>query len=308
MRRIAFLAVAAVVLLATGVALAVTNSVSYSVNISLTSTPSAAAPANLAYRWTQHIDTSPTGNQPNTTAAIKIFFAKGITLNAASFPHCDQNQIDGQATFPPACQSAVVGSGTGTAYAGSPGSPLANSVREDLTARVVNGSAFGDKVLLVISSVPGAPVAISNRVIPGTVVAASDPYGFAVRFDTPADLQNQLGLSITLADSQVTIDSAPVGNLSYLEITSCPGVLPIKVVTDFASSTYPSTSYPIATVTSEGTTPCPTSPIPSDGGTPPPPPPGSQRAASSSRPPTAPTGSGTAARSRCTSRSTRWPP
>jgi uncharacterized membrane protein YgcG len=263
MRRLVLLTLAAV-LLATGVAAAVTNTVDYSVKIAMTTTPSAAAHANLAYGWTYHLDTSAPGNQPNTALSFKVFFAKGIVRNPQAFSSCSQAQIDGHGTFPPQCESAVIGSGEATAYAGSPGQPLSNSVREDLNVRLVNGS--GGNLLAVLSSVPGAPVAFSNRVVPGTVVVSGDPYAFAVRFDIPPDLQQQLGLQITFTDWTSTIAVKPAGQTSYLEISECPDTLPVKVIVEFGipgSPGYPGypgyppgTSYPLATVTSEGTTPC----------------------------------------------------
>jgi hypothetical protein len=237
----------ALVLVMPGTAAAVTDTVTYSGTTALSGpsgSPSPALPAQFGFRWTLHVDTQPPGSQPDSAAATTIYFAKAISSNGQHVPSCSQAQIDGQASFPSPCHDAIVGYGTATMYAGSPGSPTTNSVREDLSALLVNGDK-GGRLLMVISSNAGAPVAINNRVIPGTVVAAADPYGFAVRFDVPQDLQNQLGLSLTLTDISVTMPGTArafaVGSTmrtgSFLEITDCAGQIPIRAVTDFTQST-----------------------------------------------------------------------
>jgi hypothetical protein len=93
----------------------------------------------------------------------------------------------------------------------------------------------------VLNSNPGAPVAITNRVVPGAVAKASGTFGFITKFAVPADLQNQLGLSIALTDFNVKISGTPrkvkikgkTQKVSYLQLTSCPGTLPAKAIANF---------------------------------------------------------------------------
>jgi hypothetical protein len=58
-----------------------------------------------------------------------------------------------------------------------------------------------------------------------------------VRFTIPADLQEQLGLSISLTDFNVIISntakSTKVGKVSYLQVTSCKSTLPVKAIAAF---------------------------------------------------------------------------
>jgi hypothetical protein len=237
---------AAAVLAVTAVAHAVTNTLSYSAKLGYKGKPTAKKPANLAYTGTLHIDTDPSGHQPDTAPVTSIWFAKAIKNNAKHFPSCTRSAIDGKARFPSKCNKAVVGSGTATALAGVPGSPSWQSVKEDLNVKAVNGPK-GKAIYLVLSSEPGAPVALANRVVPGAVVKSSGQFGFQVRFTIPEDLQSQLGLSISLTDFNVKIGNKArtvklkvkgkkklqKKKLSYLQLTSCKRQLPSKAVTEF---------------------------------------------------------------------------
>jgi hypothetical protein len=242
-RRIAL--IAAVALLATAAtAWAVTNTVSYSVTLKKASSAKASAkkPVNVGYNAVLHIDTDPSGSQPDIAPVTTIYFAKQIKQNAKLVPSCTQAEIDGKTTFPSKCNKAKVGTGTATALAGSPGSPAANSVKEDLNVIAVNG-AGGKQILLVLNSAPGAPVAISNRVVPGTLGKGSGGFGYTVAFKIPEDLQMQLGLSIALTDFNVKISPKPFTvkvkgkstKMGYLQLTSaCPGgKVPVRAVASF---------------------------------------------------------------------------
>jgi hypothetical protein len=243
----------------TGVAYAVTNTLTYSAKLTYKGKPTETKPANLAYTGTLHIDTDPAGNQPDTAPTTSVYFAKPIKNNAKYFPFCNKTEIDGQGTFPTKCNKAIVGTGTATALAGSPGSPAANSVKEELTVKAVNGPK-GKVLYLVLTSKPGAPVAINNRVVPGTVVKSSGPFGFLVRFDIPADLQSQLGLSISLTDFLVKVSGTPrtlkVGRvnkkIAYLQLTSCKGSLAVKAIAQFKDSS----TGQVTPVTSESKAKC----------------------------------------------------
>jgi hypothetical protein len=241
-RRLVLLtAVAAMAI--TGVAYAVTNTVSYSSKMSFKGKPTSKKPANLTYTGILHVDTNPPGQQPDTAPTTSVYYSKAIKNNAKYFPFCNASEIDGNPTFPSKCNKAIVGTGSASSLAGSPGSPSSQSVREDLTVKAVNGPK-GKVIYLVLNSAPGAPVAIQNRVVPGFVVKASGTFGFTTRFEVPADLQEQLGLRIALTDFNVKISGKPrklkVGkttqSIAYLQLTSCKGSLPVKAVANFKDS------------------------------------------------------------------------
>jgi hypothetical protein len=224
----------------TAVAYAVDNTVTYTSKMSYKGKPTTKKPANLAYTGTLHIDTNPTGQQPESAPITSVYFAKGIKNNSKYFPFCNKTEIDGQPAIPAKCKKAIVGSGTASALAGGPGNPSAQSVKEDLNVTAVNGTK-GKSLYLVLNSKPDAPVAITNRVVPGTVKASSGTFAFLVRFDIPADLQEQLGLAISLTDFNVKISSTAkkvkVGRvfkkIAYLQLTSCKGHLPVKAIAQF---------------------------------------------------------------------------
>jgi hypothetical protein len=255
---------AAVVLAITGVTYAVTNTLDYSAKLSYKGKPSKKKPANLAYTGTLHIDTDPSGHQPDTAPVTSIYFAKAIKHNAKYFPSCTRSEIDGKGIFPSKCNKAVVGQGTANALAGLPGNPSSQSVNQGLNVKAVNGPK-GKSIFLVLNSKPDAPVAISNRVVPGAVVKSSGAFGFRVRFTIPNDLQSQLGLSISLTDFNVKIGSKArtvavkvkgkkkpqKRRLSYLQLTSCKRSLPNKAITEFKD-----TSGGKRSVTSESVAKC----------------------------------------------------
>jgi hypothetical protein len=257
-RRFALLAaIAAAVMAVTGVAYAVTSTVSYSSKVSFKGTPSSTKPVNTSYQGILHVDTDPAGQQPDTAPRTSIYYAKGFKNNAKYFPFCNASEIDGQPTFPAKCNKAQVGTGTASSLAGSPGNPSSQSVRENLTVKAVNGPK-GKQIFLVLNSTPDAPVAITNRVVPGTVVSSSGAFAFLVRFDVPQDLQEQLGLSIALTDFNVKISGTPkkvkVGRvfkkISYLQLTSCKKSLPVKAIAQFKDSANGNNIKPVTSTSS----------------------------------------------------------
>jgi hypothetical protein len=263
--RLALLTCALLCTTATG-ALAANNTVGYTVSLALSAVPSPAQPANLGYHWSQHLDTTPPGMQPDTSPSQTIYFASPVESNGRYFPSCTRAAIDGMTALSAECQNAIVGTGTATIYAGQPGSSLANSVAEKLAVKLINGPA-GSSLWMVVSSQPGAPVQITNRVLPGTIAAASDPYAFGIRFDVPDDLQHQLGLSLTVTDVDVTISGTPrqitsgaaSASLSYLQATRCEGALPFQDTVVFKSTTGNQT-----TVSADGNAACTLGAFPDD--------------------------------------------
>lgn len=228
---------------------AVENTMTYKSQTSpSTKSPTKAKPANLFYRGTIAINTNPPELQPDAAPTTTVFFSKYIRNNAKYWPSCTQAEIDGKAQIPAKCAKArvsVPGKSTARAYAGVPGDPKSKSAQEDLTVEVYNGPS-GRKLFLVVTAKPGAPVPLTNRVVPGTVVRASGPYGFAVRFDIPADLQEQFGLKVSLTDFDVhvarTVRTIKVGTrkvrAAYLQLVQCPRgrKLAVKAETKFRDS------------------------------------------------------------------------
>jgi hypothetical protein len=244
-RRIALLAAVGVMATA-ATAWALTDTVSYSVVLKKASSakPTAKKPVNIGYNAVLHIDTDPPGSQPDTAPVTSIYFAKQIKQNSKLLPSCTQQEIDGQQTMPAKCNKAKVGTGTASALAGSPGSPAANSVKEDLNVTFINGPG-GKQVLLVLNSSPTAPVAITNRVVPGNLAAGKGPFAYRIDFTIPDDLQNQLGLAIALTDFKVQITGKDFSvkqhgktvKVGYLQLNAaCPGgKVPVEAVAHFAS-------------------------------------------------------------------------
>jgi hypothetical protein len=144
--------------------------------------------------------------------------------------------------MPAKATKGTLATGTASALAGSPRSPASNSVKEDLNVTFINGKR-GKQVLLVLNSQPGAPVAITNRVVPGDLGSAGAPVGYKVDFKIPEDLQNQLGLSIALTDFKVSIPNKAFTitvkgvkkKIGYLELTGC-GELPVRAIAHFKDS------------------------------------------------------------------------
>jgi hypothetical protein len=241
----------------TAVAYAVTNTVTYTSKVTFKGKPTSTKPVNMAYQGILHVDTDPAGSQPDTAPSTSVYYAKAVKNNAKYFPFCNASEIDGQQTIPAKCAKAKVGTGTASSLAGSPGSPSSQSVRENLTVTAVNGPK-GKVIYLVLNSTPDAPVAITNRVVPGTVVKSSGAFGFLTRFDVPADLQEQLGLRIALTDFNVKISGTPrkvkVGKvfkkISYLQLTSCKSSLPVKAIATFKDSANGDVSKPITSTSS----------------------------------------------------------
>jgi hypothetical protein len=237
-RRLVLLTAVAALAIA-GVAYAVTDTVTYTSKMSFKGKPTSKKPANLTYTGILRVDTSPPGLQPETAPTTSVYYSKAIKNNAKYFPYCNQSEIDGQ-PFPSKCKKAIIGKGTASSLAGTPGSPASASVKEDLTVTAVNG-AKGKYIMLVLNSAPGAPVQITNRVVPGFIVRASGAFGTLTRFQVPADLQEQLGLKIALTDFNVKISGTPKTvkvkgksvKMAYLQLTSCKGSLPVKAIASF---------------------------------------------------------------------------
>jgi hypothetical protein len=241
----------------TAVAYAVTNTVTYTSKVTYKGTPTSTKPANVAYQGILHIDTDPTGQQPDTAPITSVYFAKAIKNNAKYFPFCNATEIDGQPSMPAKCSKAKVGTGSASALAGTPGNPSTQSIRENLSVTAVNGPK-GKSIYLVLNSTPDAPVQIQNRVVPGTVVKSSGAFAFLVRFAVPADLQEQLGLRIALTDFNVKISGTPrkvkVGKvfkkIAYLQLISCKGSLPVKSIVQFKDSANGDVIKPVTSTSS----------------------------------------------------------
>ena len=258
MRRLVLLTAVAVLGI-TATAFAVTNTLDYKAKLAYSGKPTTKKPSNLTYTGTLHIGTDPQGQQPESAPTTSVFFSKYIKNNAKYFPFCNQAEIDGKPSFPGKCNKAKVGTGTAKALAGSPGSDSSASVQENLNVTAVNGPK-GKALFLVLNSQPGAPVAIQNRVVPGGVAKSSGDYGFLVKFVIPADLQEQLGLTISLTDFNVKISGTPkkvkVGStfkkIGYLQLTGCKGSLPVQAISQFKD---PDTGH-VTPVTAKSTAKC----------------------------------------------------
>lgn len=259
MRRIAALGALALLFVVPSTASAVTDTAAFRARMNMASLPAKNAPAPLAYSWIQEINTSPGEQQPDTGSSFTFSFAREIESNAVYFPTCTSAELDGNDAVPLACQAAIVGSGLAVAYGGAPGAPLANGVREDMSVTLFNGTPAGEQWLIYLRSLPNQPVYI-RRVVPGTVVRANNPYGFAVRFEIPPDLQFSNGLTITVTKLVVNIPSdlhvvdvkGTLYDASFLRITSCDTSVPAADHIEFSASG----AYPLGALDLSTTVPC----------------------------------------------------
>jgi hypothetical protein len=240
-RRLVLLTAVAVIAITAVAYAAITNTVTYSAKVTYKGKPSKAKPANMAYQGILHVDTNPAGNQPETAPKTGIYYSSAVKNNAKYFPFCNITEIDGQPAIPAKCKKAIVGGGTAKSLAGTPGQPASQAIHEDLTVTAINGTK-GKAIYLVLNSTPTAPVAITNRVVPGFIAKASGAFGFLTRFEVPADLQEPVpGVKVALTDFNVKISGTPkkvkVGRvfkrISYLQLTSCKRKLPVKAIVNF---------------------------------------------------------------------------
>jgi hypothetical protein len=252
LRRLALLTIAATMALA-AIAYAVTDTMTYSAVGSHKGKPSKIKPAPFSYTGTLTVDTNPPGQQPDVGPSTTVYFAKGIKNNGVYFPSCTKAEIDAQQPTPAKCVKATVGTGTAVAYAGQPGSPKSQSIREELTVKAINGPK-GKTLFLLVATKPGSPVPITNRAIPGAVRAASGAFAYSIRFDIPQDLQEPVpGVKVALTNFSVTIPKTlhkvrvkgQTVRRSYLALTACRGHMAVKAITQFkddAGALHPVTS------------------------------------------------------------------
>jgi len=217
----------------------VTPTVSYTSPIKQKGKPKKGKPANLTYTGILDVKNSD-GTQPATAPTTKIYFAKQLVNNAKHFPSCKVSDIDGKSAIPSKCKKAQVGSGTAASQVGpTPGTPAA--FNQNLSVKAFNGNK-GRQVLLVLNS--SFPVAVQNRVIPGTIGRGAKGFGYSVTFRVPADLQSQQGLQIALTHFNVVFPASKTvkvkrhgvtQRVSYLQISSCPKSkkLPVKATVHF---------------------------------------------------------------------------
>jgi hypothetical protein len=235
------------------------NTVTYKVTSKHKGKPSKAKPAPLQYRGVLDVGTSD-GKQPNIAPTTVISFPKQIVENGRKFPACDPKALDGQATVPASCKKAVVGSGTATAFPGSPGQPSITALQEALTVTAYNGK--GHQLLLALNG--SSPQTIQNRVIPGKIGHGGGKFGYTVTFQVPQDLQFQAGFQVALTHFDVTIKEKVAKvkgkKVAYLGLTSCPKnhKLPTKTVVKFGQDGTPGQPAPAGgqQVTSSGTFKC----------------------------------------------------
>ena len=216
----------------------VTPTVSYTSPIHQKGKPKRHKPANISYTGILDVKNSD-GTQPATAPTTKLFFAKQFKNNSRKFPSCNASQIDGKSSIPKKCRKAIIGKGSATSQAGTPGQ--VSIINEPLKVTAVNG-AHGRELLLVLNA--SSPVAVQNRVIPGRIGRGGGKFGYTVTFKVPADLQQQLGLQISLTHFNVvisrnkTVKAKVHGHkrrVSYLQLTKCPKnhKLPVRAIVNF---------------------------------------------------------------------------
>ncbi|MBV9213354.1 MAG: hypothetical protein JOZ25_06875 [Actinobacteria bacterium] len=206
-------------------AYAVTNTVTYSVTLKEKGKPSKQKPARLTYTSTLNVH-GPGGTQPDTQVSSDYFYPKQAVLNAAQFPSpCKKSDIDNKTTVPSKCKKALIGKGTATSSAGSPGSAPLGTEPLDLTLYNATG---GSQVFLVLNSRPGATATVNHRVIVGTVTQVGGKFGYKTHYDVPADLQttgppfNEPATVTTLTLKIGATIKKSGTKVPYIALKSCP--------------------------------------------------------------------------------------
>jgi hypothetical protein len=260
MRRLVVLggAVAACLAIAAAVAYAANNTVTYTSKLSPAHPKvKSGKPVNVGYEGILDVKTTD-NTQPDTGPKTVIYFPKVLVNNAKKFPSCKASDIDGKASLPAKCKKAIVGSGTATSQAGTPGTPPA--LTEQLTVTAVNG-ASGKQLFLVLNAT--TPVPIVNRVIVGTLGKGSGQFGYTVTFVVPTNLQNVGGLQVALSHFDVKISPKKTVKVkgkktSYLQLSSCPSSksVPTKTIVNFDNSAGAGLPAAGPPVTATGTMAC----------------------------------------------------
>jgi hypothetical protein len=260
MRRLAIIAGASAVffaLVALALAAAPTPNVSYTSPITEKAKPKPGKPAPVKYEGILKVSNSD-GTQPLTAPTTTLYFDKNFVQNSKYFPSCSQSDIDGKPAIPAKCKAALVGKGTASSDAGTPGQPPA--LTEPLTVTAYNDGKH-KQFLLVLNAT--SPVQVQNRVIPGKLGPGGGGFGYTLKFTVPPNLQQQLGLQIALTDFDVVTSNRTVTakihgkkqKVSYLMLKKCPPSkkLQTKAVVNFNNDA----GQPGGpTVTSTGTVPC----------------------------------------------------
>ena len=240
------------------------NTVNYTVKLKKSGKPSKAKPAKLQYEGILDVGTAD-GKQPNVAPDTTIYFAKQIVQGAKYFPKCNPKALDGKSSVPASCKKAVIGSGVATASAGSPGADINPVLSEQLKVTAYNGLR-GKQILLSLNG--SLPLAITNRVIVGSLGKGGGKFGYTVTFRVPADLQFQQGLQVALTHFDVTIKRKTVKakikgkkrTVPYLGLTACPKShkLPTKTTVNFSQDGTPGQAPPPGgpSVTSTGSMKC----------------------------------------------------
>jgi len=235
------------------------NTVKYTVTMKHKGKPSKAKPAKVQYRGILDVGTSD-GKQPNVAPTTVIYFPKQIVESGRKFPQCNPKALDGKAAVPASCKKAEVGSGTATAFPGTPGQPSISALQEALTVKAYNGK--GHQLLLALNGT--TPQTIQNRVIPGKIGHGGGKFGYTVTFQVPQDLQFQAGFQVALTHFDVTIKQKTARvkgkTIPYLGLTACPKnhTLPTKTTVNFAQDGTPGQPAPAGgtPVTTTGTFKC----------------------------------------------------
>jgi hypothetical protein len=218
MRKFAAAAVCVAMLAGAGVAIAAIQSPA--VHVKATVTPSKAGTPKhpQGVKLTTNLTWQNLGalKQPIVTKFF-VWFPKGSLYNGGKVSSCSKSKI---AKGPSKCPKAsIVGSGTGTAYAG-----VSTTTHPKIT--VVNGGAKTVYFYTVLNN----PARVRKAVV-GTISKSSGQYAYELSVSIPKELQVVAGDPIELTSLKVT-----AGKGSWLATTACPGgKWPFKVTTDYTA-------------------------------------------------------------------------
>jgi hypothetical protein len=174
-----------------------------SISPSKVGTPSKPKSVNLSVKFSSSTS-GPDGQNKPILQKVVILFPKGSKYNGANFPSCTQAKLNRDLPKA-ACPKAIVGSGSGTAWA--------DTVKVPVKFTLVNGG--GSKVFLFTELTNPAVV---QTPVPGTIKKGGALGGYTLTLTVPDSLKYVAGTPISLIGATIKTKAK-----NWLQTTGCFG-------------------------------------------------------------------------------------
>ena len=218
MRKLAAVAVAALLAITAAVALASATSPKVTVKATISPNRSGTRKHPQGVKLNVRIGWQSLGSasQP-IVKTFDILFPKGSLYNGSKYPSCSYARLN--AVGPAGCpHGAIMGSGTGNAYA--------DTVITHPQITVVNGGSSRVFFYTILNN----PARVQTPVI-GKISRTSGKYAYKLHVTVPPELQVVAGVPIELTLLKVT-----AGKKAWLATTGCPGgKWPFSVTTSYST-------------------------------------------------------------------------